>query len=260
MRSLSYTFATAASAAVLLIANSASAAEPESLEAGPDVELASADVTAQTPAAESPPPPPRVPKDTTGPKNNGKGLIIGAGIAGGAAVALTASRVAWYMSTCRSRPSILNTETSCVLGGVGDSFLSIPSFFINLGAIGMAAGGGTLRGEWEAHDSLYGSRRKRKANKFVITGATLIGVGIVGYVSARISRLAVINCVGKGSACYRGVYSSSAIGIQLSMSAVGAGAGLLAFGDQYKRKRRYKMSISPQVTREYAGLSLSGRF
>lgn len=206
------------------------------------------------------------------PRRNGKGLIIGAAAAGGVGLALNAGRVAWQLRGCRRRglgvlPGGDYDYGGCLISSFGDVFLSIPAWFANLASIGLAAGGGALRGKWEAR-----SGRPRDARKMIIAGATMVGVGGAAYLAARFARLAAIGCIdrslragagddlGRTVGCYRGVYAGTTIGIQLALSTAAAGAGVLAFGDQYRRERARTLQVEPVVSSTYLGVQLGGRF
>lgn len=213
---------------------------------------------ASDPTEASVPPPAPTPTDQrpAAPRHSGKGLIIGSAVAGGVGLALNAGRVAWHLRGCR--PSSITDEYygGCLVSAYGDVFLSIPSWFANMASIGLAAGGGALRGKMEAHQG-----RKRDAKKMIIAGATMVGVGGTAYLAARFARFAAVGCLTRGGlGCYRGVYTGTTIGIQLALSTVAAGAGILAFGDQYKRQKRREIQVAPSLGAGYSGLVVSGRF
>lgn len=88
----------------------------------------------------------------------------------------------------------------------------------------------------------------------------MVGVGGTAYIAARFARFAAIGCVARGGlGCYRGVYAGTTIGIQLALSTVAAGAGILAFGD-HKRQRRREIQVAPSIGATFTGLTVSGRF
>jgi hypothetical protein len=214
---------------------------------------------ASDPAEATVPPPAPTPTDTkpAAPRHTGKGLIIGAAAAGGVGFALNAGRVAWHLRSCR--PNHVADEIyygGCLVSAYGDVFLSIPSWFANMASIGLAAGGGALKGKYEAH-----AGRKRDARKAIIAGATMVGVGGTAYLIARFARFAAIGCVTRGGlGCYRGVYTGTTIGIQLGLTTAAVGAGILAFGDQYKRQRRRQIQVAPDIGATFTGITVSGRF
>jgi len=182
-------------------------------------------------------------------------MIAGAAVAGGIGIALNAGRIGWHMSTCRAVDRDL-LRSSCFASIWGDVFLAVPAWFANMGSIGLAAGGGVMRGRWEA-----ATGRKRDARKMIVTGAVLVGVGGAVYITSALARFATVGCYGSSLGCYRGMYIGTTVGVQVGLSTAAAGAGLLAFGDQYRRRaRRYSVAVAPQLSREYAGLSISGRF
>ena len=234
-------------AVVSLAAGDASAAEGGGNDAAEDPTVVA-----------SPPPPAARPVDRTEPRWNGRGLIIGAGVAGGAGLALNAGRIAWHLTACRPRQDVLGYAGGCLVSAWGDVFLSIPSWFANMASIGMAGGGGALRGR---HDAWAG--KKRDSRKAIIAGATMVGVGATAYLVARLARFAAIGCIDRsnGIGCYHGVYIGSTVGIQLGLSTAAVGAGILALGAEYKRhKRRYDLQVAPQVAGNYTGFTISGRF
>jgi hypothetical protein len=211
-------------------------------------------------ATSSVPPPAPTPVDTPkpeAPRHTGKGLIIGSAVAGGVGLALNAGRVAWHLRSCR--PARIADDVyygGCLVSAYGDVFLSIPSWFANMASIGLAAGGGALRGKHEAYNG-----KKRDAKKMIVAGAVMVGVGGTAYIASRFARFAAIGCVARGGfGCYRGVYAGTTIGIQLALSTVAAGAGILAFGDQYKRQKRREIQVAPSIGATFTGLTVSGRF
>jgi hypothetical protein len=217
---------------------------------------ASADGTEDPTVSVSPPPPAPKPVDRTEPRWNGRGLIIGAGVAGGAGFALNAGRIAWHLSTCRPRHDVLDYAGGCLVSAWGDVFLSIPAWFANMASIGMAGGGGALRGR---HDAWAG--KKRDSRRAIIAGATMVGVGATAYLVARLARFAAIGCIDNGLGCYRGVYIGTTAGIQLGLTTAAVGAGILALGAEYKRhKRKYDLQVAPQVSGNYTGIAIAGRF
>lgn len=220
-----------------------------------------ATATAEDPTVSaSPPPPAPAPVDRSEPRFTGRGLLIGAGVAGGAGLALNAGRIAWHLSACRPKNDAYGYGYAggCLVSAWGDVFLSVPSWFANMASIGMAGGGGALKGR---HDAWSGKRRDSK--KAIITGAALVGVGATVYLVSRLARFAAIGCIDRsnGLGCYHGVYIGSTVGIQLGLSTAAVGAGILALGAEYKRhQKRYQLQVAPQVAGNYTGLTISGRF
>jgi hypothetical protein len=216
---------------------------------------------AEEPAGVSAPPPAPAPVDrpVAAPKMSGRGLVIGAAVAGGVGFALNAGRVAWHLRACHPTSRIDDLYGGCLVSAYGDVFLSIPSWFANLASIGLAAGGGALKGKYEAH---HGSPKPRDPKKAIVVGATLVGVGGTAYLVSRFARFAAVGCLGRGGfGCYRGVYAGTTVGIQLGLSAAAVGAGVLAFGDQYRRaKRRREIQVSPTIGATFNGVTVSGRF
>ncbi|MBX7084647.1 MAG: hypothetical protein K1X88_35915 [Nannocystaceae bacterium] len=218
--------------------------------------------------AQEPTPPP-APAPTDAPARSstmtGKGLIAGAGAAAGVAVALNAGRVVWQLRGCRPvGPDVRDRFGGCLVSSFGDVFLSVPAWIANLASIGLAAGGGAVRGPWEAR-----AGRRRNARRAIIAGATMVGVGGTAYIAARLARFAALGCIDRALehsldrsfGCYRGVYAGTTIGIQLALSTVAVGAGVLAFGDRYRREhKRLQLQVEPTLSPTSMGLSISGRF
>lgn len=204
-----------------------------------------------------PPAPAPVDREVKAPRMNGRGLIIGAAVAGGAGFVLNAGRVAWHLRSCHPSSRVDDFYGGCLVSAYGDVFLSIPSWFANMAAIGLAAGGGALKGKHEA----YHGGRKRDAKKAIVVGATLVGVGGTAYLVSRLARFAAVGCITRGGfGCYRGVYTGTTVGIQLGLSAAAVGAGILAFGDQYRRNKRREIQVAPSLGAGFNGLVVSGRF
>lgn len=217
--------------------------------------LGSTEARAEGPIATPPPAPAPAVVDRPAPRFTGKGLLIGAGVAGGVGLALNVGRIGWHLSACRPHSDGTHLG-NCLVSGFGDFFLSIPAWFANLGAIGMAGGGGALKGRYEAYEG-----RKRDDKKAIIVGATLVGVGATVYIASRFARYAAFGCIDGRLGCYRGVYAGSIAGVQLGLTAAAVGAGILAFGVEHRRwERRYRVQVTPSVSAGLTGLVVSGRF
>jgi hypothetical protein len=110
--------------------------------------------------------------------------------------------------------------------------LGVPSVLLNIGALGLAAGAGTLRGQYDAHRWARTGTPDRNGKAFVAAGASLFGAGFVtGFGLLAIASFAELDPPG-GLPGYH-------IAFQAAASAGGAGLGMLTYGLAYGRDRRW---------------------
>jgi hypothetical protein len=203
-----------------------------------------------------PTPEPREAKRARRQRIAGISLLAGAGVFNTAALALNVVYAREYMESCR---------TECDIGVRTD--FAVPAAGLNLIAVGLAPGGGALLrryDEWKAGEA--GVPRPR-ARDIAITGAVLLGAGLVGEAiswSVALEGVPSSPCNAQGEyECRDRAITGIAIGFQLSAHVASAGAGLLAYGvtPRPKRRARRKRSVhlAPMLGRNL-GLSFGGRF
>lgn len=189
-----------------------------------------------TPAALRPPPP----------RWDGRGLFIAAGIMGGLNIGLAAARLGLGLG----EPSFEREQARLILtAGV------MP---INVAAgIGLAAGGGHLRGRQDGYRTAFDRAPKLRAHAFIGSGTILLVMGAVAWASAWTPWHGDATLEGRGG----GSLVVESVGSLLLM----AGTGLTAYGVSWKKHserygRSLPISLQPAFGPGRAGLALVGRF
>ena len=144
----------------------------------------------------------------------------------------------------------------CSLGLVEHTFL--------IAGVGMAAGGGALRG---SHDAFRDAalRRERSPRRAIAAGIGLLAAGlVVGVANDTMYLRCQLSDVGPYASSDTCRFGASRAILDASAIAMGTGAGLLAWGLRYRRDARMyeraRIAIAPGIQRGGAGLSISGRF
>lgn len=187
--------------------------------------------------AELRPPPPRY---------DGRGLLIGAGVLGVVNIGLVAARLGLSLG----EPTVAHEQARLMLTAVATP--------IDVAAgIGLAAGGGHLRGRSDGYRSAFDGAPKLRAVAFSSSGVILLVMGAVGWASAWTPWHgdASLDARGGGSLIVESVGSLLLMG----------GTGLLAYGVSWERHaRRYSRSrplgVRPTVHPGFVGLAVGGRF
>lgn len=230
---------------------------PETAAAGPTVDMT---WPAATPNYV---PPPR--------RWKGTGLLVSGGILGGVGLGLNFTRIGIARSDCGDSvgPCIDNLLSLTIIGPT--------ALASNTAAFALTAGGAGVRGLWAAHEVAYRGGRQRAAGVQIGVGATLMTLGIVGYAAVRaVSWIQFMNDFSCDEQyaddpsgytnCYRNRWSGYLAGITLTQAASVVGVGLLSHGATYHRNlKRFRgatgrVALRPALTREFAGLTLAGRF
>ncbi len=203
------------------------------------------------------------PSDSTGsdpqrtlrlPDETGRGLMIGS-IATGA--------LGWAMSF----GSIGVITQDC--DGLGECFGQLETFFYLTGvrwgangaAMGLAIPAGARRGKYDATKDAIEGAPARNVDAFVRGGAAAVGVGAAGWVIMRIGLFTFFQRCGGSGGCGIGYL----VGLQTSFALASAGSGVLSYGLAYRKHsgwlgRSAEVRVVPQLSPEYSGLSLAGRF
>lgn len=225
-----------------------------------------------------------------GPQWKGTGLLVTAGVLGAVGLGANIARIALVRRVCegvRYDPVSMqvNGGDGCFSGAVGMGVLGGSALGFNMIAFGAAAGGGSLRGTWNAYGTAYAGKRTRAAGAQIGVGAGLMGVGLLGYAAVRI--FSFVDFLGANSCgerhsvegtggspgdsafaeCVRGRYQGYLAGITASQAMSVIGVGMLAHGASYRRNLRFYRAVSahalrvqPNLAPTWAGLSLTGRF
>lgn len=191
---------------------------------------------APTPAALRPAPP----------RWDGRGLFIAAGVMGAVNVGLAAARLGLGLG----ESSVGREQARLILTAV-----VMP---IDLAAgIGLAAGGGHLRGRQDGYHTAFDRAPKLRANAFIGSGTILLVMGAVAWASAWTPWHGDATLEGRGG----GSLVVESVGSLLLMG----GTGILAYGVSWKRhserySRSLPISLRPALGPGRAGLALVGRF
>jgi hypothetical protein len=144
----------------------------------------------------------------------------------------------------------------CSLGLVEHTFLAA--------GVGMAAGGGALRG---SHDAFRDAalRRERSPRRAIVAGIGLLAAGlVVGVANDTMYLRCQLSDMGPYASSDTCRFGASRAILDASAIAMGTGAGLLTWGLRYRRDARMyeraRIAIAPGIQRGGAGLSISGRF
>lgn len=144
----------------------------------------------------------------------------------------------------------------CSLGLVEHTFLAA--------GVGMAAGGGALRG---SHDAFRDAalRRERSPRRAIGAGIGLLVAGLViGVTNDSMYLRCQLSDMGPYASSDTCRFGASRAILDASAISMGTGAGLLAWGLRYRRDARMyeraRIAIAPGMQRGGAGLSISGRF
>lgn len=224
--------------------------EPVVTEPGPAVPEAAPEalpVAADAPAELNPEPALRLPD------RNGRGLMIGSIAAGTLGWAMSLGSIGLITRGCDGLGDCLgDVETFVYLTGV--------RWAANGTAMGLAIPAGVYRARYEATKEAIDGTPARDTDLFVKGGAAALGVGAAGWVILRIGLFSFLqNCSGNG--CGIGYLA----GLQTSFALATAGSGLLSYGLAHKEQKRkfgsaVQVRVMPQLSPQYSGLSLAGRF
>lgn len=138
-------------------------------------------------------------------------------------------------------------------------------------SMGLAAGGGVMKGHADAYDDTALRRKRPDTRPILIAGAALVGVGaVVGLVNDGLWWRCVIN----GSGPYQ---TSDGLGwhdcrydltrglLDLGAASTAAGLGMLSWSLSYRRdarayERARVIGLRPTLGRDRLGVSVGGRF
>ncbi len=235
--------------------------------AAPRIGELPAEADADRPAFLQLPPPSR-------PPYRGTGLFIGAGVA--FAVALTEQIIAHRLVKDRCIDPIGRGEfdtgedigeavTGCAPGVLPALALRVHSDIGLLAAIGLTTAGAMTRGNRDAYDDVFAATpRRRQVAGLRIAGISLIGTGVVSWLSTGAAAWGVVGGCGTAR-CVNGGRLMAFITRDVSAAMVASGAGMLAFAETYRRRhdgytRDRALSVGPTISRGQFGLRAVGRF
>ena len=183
------------------------------------------------------------------PERTGRRLMMGSFAAGGVGWAMSLGTMGLIGSDC----------SDCVSGLVTLTGLR---WLANGTAMGLAIPAGVFRGRYDAIDSEINGDEPRNTDAFVVGGGAAIGVGAAGWVLSRIGLFTFIpdNCSDERR-CIVGYLAA----LQTSFALASAGSGMLSYGLAHREQKRklgraVQVRVVPQLSSQYSGLSLAGRF
>lgn len=180
------------------------------------------------------------------PSGTGNGLFAGAAVAAAANVGLAIARLGLSLGDVNERKETI----SFYLGTIGTP--------ITIAAgVGLAAGGGYLRGRQDGYRSAYDGVLKVRGQAFSQAGIALLVMGAAGYV------MAWIPWQGDGSIDARGggtLLVESAASLLLM-----TGSGFIAYGTTWRKHAEQhgyyrRLGLRPAIGPRFTGLTLTARF
>jgi hypothetical protein len=111
------------------------------------------------------------------PKQRGTGLLLGAGAAGLVGIGFNVWRARMFSDIC-ALESGLARAFGCTIGAIGMFPLTAVTWTANIGSIGLAAAGGSLRGEYDGRSTIRNGEGKRTGIGGIAAGASLLAVGV----------------------------------------------------------------------------------
>ncbi|PCC74724.1 hypothetical protein SAMN02745121_06099 [Nannocystis exedens] len=201
---------------------------------------------------------------------SGLGLLVSAGVAGGLGLAAHVRRIGILRRGCGQEhvyPELHIRVTDCIDESLRYLGFSTVAPVFNFAAVGLAAGGGTVRGRFSAWNRARHERRGKVAPAYVGAGAGLLALGLAMYVGSRVAlwrdAFGAATCRDEGRLtvdCVRDRWSAWLVLTAAGQSLTVAGAGLLAFGVSYARAARVSRLAELQIQPSFAGLAVAGRF
>ncbi|WAS97783.1 hypothetical protein [Nannocystis punicea] len=205
---------------------------------------------------------------------SGLGLLVSAGVAGGLGLTAHVLRIGLLRRGCNQQfvwPELQVAVTSCIDESLRYLGYSTVAPMFNLAALGLAAGGGTVRGRFSAWNRARHDRRERTAAAYLGAGTGLLAVGLATYIGSRVAlwrdRFGAETCRREGQLtadCVRDRWSTWLVLTATGQALTIAGAGLLAYGVSYVRGARVSrlrdLRIEPSVSGRFVGLTVAGRF
>lgn len=180
------------------------------------------------------------------PRYDGRGLLIGAGVLGAVNIGLVAARLGLSLGD----PTPAHEQTRLMLTAIATP--------IDVAAgIGLAAGGGYLRGRHDGYRTAFTGAPPLRAATFTASGLVLLVMGAVAWASAWTPWHGDSSLDGRG----RGTLVVESVGSLLLMG----GTGLIAYGAAWnKHTRRYSrtrpIGARPNVGPGFVGFAVAGRF
>lgn len=148
----------------------------------------------------------------------------------------------------------LDTDSACA----GGTAASVSGHTV----AGLAFGTGILlTGLGGGRKGQYDGKRDgtRSSAGFIAGGAVMLPLSLVGMLAVRpVLLLEAIDC--ETEACVAQFQTVSTITVSALALTASAGAGLLMYGVGYNKHRQRSAMLVPQISRGFAGLSLTGRF
>ena len=223
-------------------------------------------------APEPTPTPPKAVTDTPTrpePKHKGTGLLVATGVFGVTAFSVTVARNAILKKNCPLSDSM--PVAACTYDFGSDIGLAATQWVSNIVTVSLAPAAGTVLGRYHAWKDA-GTGKQRKAKALMGAGGGLIGAGVVGVgTSIALAFVLPARCVDKeldggdplaGDRCLLKAFPAWTMTNWASFAMIGAGGGMLGYGNAYRRSRPTMASLrfAPSAGPTYTGFGVSGRF
>ncbi len=249
-------------------------------EAVPTAEAPPGDASAPLPVLPTPPPPGAstgLVKQPAPPPmgNTGIGLIVAAGAVGGVAIVSGVGRMVIISKSCATTTGLVSdTEGSigsCLRSAGSFIGLTVLEWTANAASYGLAPAAGVTRARYDGSNYMFSGRPDHNGAMLAGIGGGLLGLGVLTKVGlwATLTSRFTCNADAEYGKCVRRRFTAYFGAQQLGSSAIAAGAGLLAYGIVYRKDRAAKerlyfrpeqVRLGPSFSRQFTGLSLSGRF
>ena len=199
---------------------------------------------------QQPPPPAPVPPPEPKP-SDGVGLLVAGPLLVVAGVPLSFLGNSLWRDNCGPTSSTRECADGTV-GSVGLHTLAGVGYGLGIGFTAMGARKHAAYSVFSGNDP--------EPSGFVVGGAVLLPLGLIGMGMTRLFFwLPTPDCL--DYACVQRYQNYSTISVASGAVIASAGAGLLGYGIGLKRaQRRYRVSLTPRVGRDFAGLHLAGSF
>lgn len=216
------------------------------------------------------PPPAAKATDANEPRFKGIGLAASAGVLSGASLGVTVARTAVLKKNC---PLDSMPAAACTYDFGSDIGLAATQWTLNFGVVGLGPAAGIVMGRHHGWKDEADGRKARNVRALRIAGGTLIGVGVAGVAtSVALAFVLPARCVDEeasgtdplaGDRCLLKAFPAWTVTNWASFQMIGAGGGMLGYGNQYRKRRSGALStikVAPSAGPTYAGVGVAGKF
>jgi hypothetical protein len=207
--------------------------------------------------------------DMAKPRFSGVGLAAGAGVLSGASLGVTIARSVLLKKNC---PLDSMGSAACTYDFGSDIGLAATQWSLNFGVVGLGPAAGLVMGKHHAWKDEKEAREARNVRALRIAGGSLIGVGVAGVAtSVALAFVLPARCLDKeasgtdplaGDRCLLKSFPAWTVTNWASFQMIGAGGGMLGYGNRYKKHRPAlsTIKVAPSAGPTYAGIGVAGKF